>query len=84
MPHALTPPEFRADLLSPVAFHRVKALHALELQAQGLSDARLAAQIAAFTARGVPYYALDDQHYTAWVQQAVSLWTQVSTLEAHA
>ena len=45
MPHTLSPAEFRADLLSPVAFHRVKALHALELHGQALSDARLAGQI---------------------------------------
>jgi hypothetical protein len=75
--HLLTAAEYQAELCSPVAFHRIKALHLLERVADELKDARLQREVASFTGRGVPYYALHDPHFNAWVQQASGLYGRV-------
>ena len=73
----LTAAEFQAELCSPVAFHRIKALHLLERLAEEGKDARLHREVNTFTSRGVPYYALHDPHFNAWVQQASGLYGRV-------
>lgn len=75
--HLLSPAEFQAELCSSVAFHRIKALHLLERLADDAKDARLQREVHGFTSRGVPYYALHDPHFNAWVQQAGSLYGRV-------
>jgi hypothetical protein len=69
--------DFRADLLSPVAFHRVKALHALECQAEAIEGTPLGRELIGFVSRGIPYYSLEDPHYQVWVAQAVKHWERV-------
>lgn len=73
---------FQAELRSPVAFDRTKALHSLELMGEQLHDQALAKEVLEFTSRGVPYYALEDAHFNAWVGQAGGLWTRVRAAEA--
>jgi hypothetical protein len=67
----------RANLMARDPMQRFQALHALELEvgheAQG-PRARFANQVASFAARGVPYYAPNDPHYTDWVARAVGYW----------
>jgi hypothetical protein len=75
--HVLTPAEFQAELCSPVAFHRIKALHLLERLADEAKDSRLQREVSTFTGRGVPYYALHAPHFNAWVQQASGLYGRV-------
>jgi hypothetical protein len=72
-----TTQDFRADLLSPVAFHRVKALHALERQAEAIEGSPLARELIDFVSRGIPFYSLEDDHYRVWVNQAVKHWERV-------
>lgn len=72
-----TPIEFRAELLSPVAFHRVKALHALECQAQAIDSTPLGRELLDFASRGIPYYSLEDASYTGWVDKAVKHWEKL-------
>ena len=76
-----TPLELRADLCSPVAFHRVKALHLIEQLGEHSRDKRLAREVLDFTSRDIPYYSLDDQHFQSWVAQAVSLWQKARRVE---
>ena len=73
---------FQAELRSPVAFDRTKALHSLELMGEQLHDQTLAKEVLEFTSRGVPYYALEDSHFNAWVGQAGGLWTRARSAEA--
>jgi hypothetical protein len=73
-----TPVEFKAELLSPVAFHRVKALHALECMAQSIDGTPLGRSVLDFVSRGIPYYALEDAAYTQWVSQATAHWEKVA------
>jgi len=73
---------FQAELRSPVAFDRTKALHSLELMGEQLLDKALAKEVLDFTSRGVPFYALEDSHFNAWVGQAGGLWTRARTAEA--
>lgn len=73
---------FQAELRSPVAFDRTKALHSLERLGEQALDKALAKEVLAFTSRGVPYYALEDSHFNAWVGQAGSLWTRAKAAEA--
>jgi hypothetical protein len=72
-----TAQDFRADLLSPVAFHRVKALHALERQAEVIEGTPLGRELIDFVSRGIPYYSLEDAQYQSWVDQAVKHWERV-------
>lgn len=78
MSHQHTPTEFRAELLSPVAFHRVKALHALECQAQSIEATPLGKELLDFASRGIPYYSLEDSHYSVWVDKAVKHWEKLN------
>lgn len=73
---------FQAELRSPVAFDRTKALHSLERMGEQLQDQALAKEVLAFTSRGVPYYALEDAHFNGWVGQAGSLWSRAKAAEA--
>jgi hypothetical protein len=64
----------RAQLMAPDPMQRVIALHAIEVDAGQGGDGRLAGQVEAFTARGIPYYAPQDPHYQAWVERALGYW----------
>lgn len=78
MSHPLTAQAFRGELLSPVAFHRVKALHALECQAHLLEGTPQGKALVTFVSRGIPYFSQDSTHYAGWVDQAVAYWELVS------
>ncbi len=70
----------REQLMAPNPMQRVSALHSLEVEAEsGVADERAAvAQAAAkFAARGIPFYAVDDPHYKAWVGKAVDFWQRL-------
>jgi hypothetical protein len=63
---------------SPFARHCV--LHELQQRAQTncAHKRALAARVAAFVERGVPYFAPADRHYRDWVANAVALWDEVA------
>jgi hypothetical protein len=67
----------RAQLMAPDPMQRVTALHAIEVEAGHAGGARLAGQVEAFAARGIPYYAPQDPHYQAWVDRALAFWRRV-------
>ena len=67
----------RAQLMARDPMQRFMALHALELEAGHGGAAKLAGQVEAFAARGVPYYAPHDPHYQAWVDRALALWERL-------
>jgi hypothetical protein len=71
-----TTQSLREQLLAPQAIERVHALHALEREADH-ADATLARELQAFTARGIPYYAPQDQAYLKWVDKAVGYWQKL-------
>ena len=50
----------REQLMAPRAIERVHALHALELELEGLRANPVTDELEAFTARGIPYYAPED------------------------
>ncbi len=66
----------RAQLMARDPMQRVMALHAIEVHAEH-GEGRLAGQVEAFTARGIPYYAPNDPHYQAWVGRALAFWERV-------
>jgi hypothetical protein len=55
---------------------RVSALHAIEVEAHA-GGPRLAGQVEAFAARGIPYYSPQDPHYRAWVDRALGFWRRM-------
>lgn len=69
----------RRQLMAPDLMQRVAALHSLELEAECACDQRPAVAHAAarFAARGIPFYALHDPHYKAWVGKAVDYWQRL-------
>lgn len=67
----------RAQLMAPDPMQRVCALHAIEVEAEQGGSGKLAGQVEAFAARGIPYYAPTDPHYRAWVERALRYWQQV-------
>jgi hypothetical protein len=67
----------RAQLMARDPMQRVIALHAIEVEAVRGAAARLAGQVEAFAARGIPYYSPQDPHYQAWVDRALELWQRV-------
>ena len=67
-----TAQSLREQLMAPQAIERVHALHALELALEAAPASPVAAELEAFTARGIPYYAPEDQEYLDWVAKAVS------------
>jgi hypothetical protein len=67
-----TSQSLREQLMAPEAIARVHALHALELALEAAPASPVAAELEAFTARGIPYYAPEDQEYLDWVTKAVS------------
>jgi hypothetical protein len=67
----------RAQLMARDPMQRFMALHALEVEAEHGGESRLAGQVEAFAARGVPYYAPEDPHYQAWVGRAMALWERL-------
>jgi hypothetical protein len=70
----------RAQLMAPQPMQRVYALHELELSPPpGATAAQvvLADTAAQFAARGIPYYAVDDPDYCAWVDKAVAWWERL-------
>jgi hypothetical protein len=83
MPHAATVTDsasLRQQLMAPNPMQRVVALHTLEVEAEcGTADDRSAVAHAAakFAARGIPFYAINDPHYKAWVGKAVDYWTRL-------
>ncbi|MEY4767028.1 MAG: hypothetical protein RI907_3701 [Pseudomonadota bacterium] len=72
----LSPQELRAKLMAPKALDRVHALHALEREADH-ADVAFARELHAFTARGIPYYAPEDEAYQQWVDKAVAYWSRL-------
>lgn len=85
-----TPPDgdaFREQLMSRVPMHRIKALHALEVEPEAGADAaRIAAAGAAsrFAARGIPFYSVDEPSFCAWVDKAVALWQRLQDTQSFA
>jgi hypothetical protein len=71
MGHKTTVQALREQLMAPVAIERVHALRALELELEDAPASPVAAELEAFTARGIPYYAPQDPEYRAWVAKAV-------------
>jgi hypothetical protein len=67
----------RAQLMAPDPMQRVMGLYTLEMQAEQGGEGRLAGQVEAFTARGIPYYAPNDPHYQAWVSRALEFWLRL-------
>lgn len=67
----------RAQLMAPDPMQRVIALHTLEVEAETRKTAKLAGQVEAFAARGIPYYAPNDPHYQAWVGRALEFWQRL-------
>ena len=70
----------RAHLTAPDPMRRVMGLHALETAAErSASNARsaLGQEAARFAARGIPYYALHDPHFQAWVGKAATYWERL-------
>jgi hypothetical protein len=67
----------RAQLMAPDPMQRVMALHTLEVEAEARKAAKLAGQVEAFAARGIPYYAPNDPHYQAWVGRALDFWQRL-------
>jgi hypothetical protein len=70
----------REQLMAPDPMQRAMALHLLELELERnacASQTSLASAIAKFAARGIPYYAVQDPHYCAWVGKAVSYWERL-------
>lgn len=65
----------KARLMARDPMERFMALHTLEVEAG--HEGRLAGQVEAFAARGVPYYAPEDPHYQAWVERALALWERL-------
>ena len=74
----------RAQLMAPDPMQRFMALHALEVEAEHGGAAKLAGQVEAFAARGVPYYAPQDPHYQAWVGRALAFWERLHASAAAA
>lgn len=77
----------RQHLMAPDPMKRVVALHALEIELEpGAPAARaaLAGAAAKFAARGIPFYAVNDPHYCAWVSKAVSFWQRLNDSTAFA
>jgi hypothetical protein len=72
----------RAQLMAPDPMQRFMALHALEVHAEQGCGAKLAVQVEAFAARGVPYYAPNDPHYQAWVDRALGYWERLHAVAA--
>ncbi len=72
----------RAQLMAPDPMQRFMALHTLEVEAEQGKLAKLAGQVEAFAARGVPYYAPNDPHYQAWVGRAVDFWQRLHAANA--
>lgn len=66
----------RAQLMARDPMQRTLALHTLEREA-GHGEARLAGQVEAFAARGIPYYAPEAPHYQAWVGRALDFWQRL-------
>jgi hypothetical protein len=78
--HPLDPETLRQHLMAPEPTKRAAALHALEVELEpGTPAARspLAGAAAKFAARGIPFYAVDDPHYRAWVSKAVDFWLRL-------
>lgn len=69
----------RAQLMAPDPMQRVMALHSLEVEAEHRKTPKLAVQVEAFAARGIPYYAPNDPHYQAWVGRALDFWQRLRT-----
>lgn len=70
------------DLLTaPDPMRRFIGLHALE-SAATRSRAALGSEAARFAARGIPYYALGDPHFQAWVGKAASYWDRLHARQA--
>jgi hypothetical protein len=69
----------RDQLMARDPMQRFMALHLLEVQAESGTAAKLAGQVEAFAARGVPYYAPNDPHYQAWVGRALDFWRRLHT-----
>lgn len=69
----------RAQLMARDPMQRFCALHTLEVEAEQGGGGKLAGQVEAFAARGIPYYAPADPHYQAWVERALRYWQQLHT-----
>lgn len=74
MPHRATAQELRSELMAPEAVKRVHALHVLELEVEQVPESKVAKEVAAFAARGIPFYSPEDPAYRDWVAKAVTLW----------
>ena len=66
----------RDQLMARDPMQRVMALHAIEVEAVHCGGPRLAGQVEAFAARGIPYYAPQTADYLAWVSRALDFWAR--------
>ena len=77
----------RQQLTAPDPMQRAIGLHALEVEVErcaGATRPTLTHEVARFTARGIPYYALHDPHFQDWVGKAVSYWEKLhATAQQH-
>lgn len=69
--------DLHAELMAPEAMTRVRALHAVEVQADKLGSTALSKAFNDFAARGIPFYSPQDPHYQEWVGKAVGYWEQL-------
>lgn len=83
MSHHPTSQELRSELMAPEAIKRVKALYALELEVEKAHEPKLAKDLEAFAARGIPFYSPEDPSYRDWVAKAVKFWELVHHEEHH-
>ena len=70
----------RKNLMAPDPMQRTLALHALEIAIERSADQAttgLVSEVACFTARGIPFYSLQDPHFCEWVGQAVLYWQRL-------
>lgn len=83
MPHHATAQELRSELMAPEAVKRVHALHVLELEVEQVPETKVAKEVEAFAARGIPYYSPEDPGYREWVAKAITLWERVQHQHDH-
>lgn len=83
MPHRATSQELRSELMAPEAIKRVHALHVLEMELEHAPESKVAKELEAFAARGIPFYSPEDPSYCEWVAKAISLWERVQLQHDH-
>lgn len=69
--------DLHTELMAPEAMTRVRALHAVEVEADKAGSTPLSQAFTDFAARGIPFYSPQDPHYQEWVGKAVGYWEQL-------